>query len=184
MLAILGYVAIALCVGLGIAVAIASRKPDEFRVARTLRIDAPAERIFPLISNLEAMNTWNPYALRETGGTFRYAGPASGAGAECHFDGPNSGSGRIAISRTAPPSQVVMRLVMTKPIKADNEVTFTVDPNGPGSDVTWAMAGRSSLPGKCLSLFIDCDAMCAKDFDEGLRNLKRIAETAPSTVAA
>ena len=69
-----------------------------------------------------------------------------------------------------------MRLFMTKPFKADNRIDFTLKPEGPVTAVTWAMSGQQPLMAKIMTLFIDCDKMVAKDFDEGLGNLKAIAE--------
>ena len=71
-----------------------------------------------------------------------------------------------------------MRLSMLKPFKADNKVEFTLIPQGTATDVTWAMSGRQPLLSKAMTLFIDCDKMVGRDFEEGLRNLKGIAERA------
>jgi hypothetical protein len=122
------------------------------------------------------MNTWNPYALRDTGGTSSYEGPASGKGAAFEFAGSKSGSGRIEIVGSTFPSEVVLQLSMVKPFKSDNTVRFTLEPRGPATDVTWAFSGRQRLLGKVMGLVIDCDRMMGRDFEEGLANLKAIAE--------
>ena len=44
------------------------------------------------------------------------------------FGGGKSGSGSLEIVDSSPPSNVVMRLVMLKPFKADNTVRFTLQP--------------------------------------------------------
>ena len=56
MIDILIYVAIALVVVVAALLAYAAAKPDTFRVQRATGINAPAERIFPLIANLKSMN--------------------------------------------------------------------------------------------------------------------------------
>lgn len=180
MLEILGPVVLALLVAVAAILALAARKPDQFRFARTARIAATPERLFPLINDLKVMNSWNPFALRETAGKGTYSGPQSGKGATHEFAGPKSGTGSIEIVDAVPSSKVVMRLVMTKPMKADNTVEFTLEPSGAATDVTWAMSGRQPLLAKVMTLFIDCDKMVGKDFDEGLANLKRIVETRPA----
>ena len=77
--------------------ALAATRPHSFETARTAQIAASPERLFALINDLRQMNTWNPYALRETMGTTRYSGPASGKGAVFEFAGPKSGTGSIEI---------------------------------------------------------------------------------------
>ncbi len=178
MLDILIYVALGLTVLIGVILAVASTRVDSFRTARTQRIEAPPAKLFPLINDLRAMNTWNPYALREPSGTNVYRGPASGPGAANEFATSKSGTGNIEILEAVPPSKVVLRLQMIKPFKADNRVEFTLVPHGSATDVTWAMSGKQPLLAKAMTLFIDCDKMVGRDFEEGLRNLKGIAERA------
>ncbi len=178
MLDVLIYLAIGLFLTIGVILGIASTRPDTFRWSRTQRIEAPPAKLFPLVNDLRAMNTWNPYALREPNGTASYRGPTSGPGAAHDFATSKSGTGTIEILESAPPAKVVMRLQMLKPFKADNKVEFTLEPKGTGTDVTWAMSGRQPLLSKAMTLFIDCDKMVGRDFEEGLRNLKGIAERA------
>ena len=93
------------------------------------------------------------------------------------------------IIAATPSSRVEMRLRMTKPIKADNKVEFTLVPEsasgsaGPAgssaatTSVTWAMTGRQPLLAKAVGLFIDCDKMVGRDFEAGLKSLKVKAES-------
>lgn len=176
MLEIIAYSAILLAILVGAVVAMAGRRPDAFHYARTARIAATPEQLFPLIADPRQMNTWNPYALRETSGTGTYSGPASGKGAKYAFAGPKSGTGYFEVLDATPNSSVIMRLFMTKPFKCDHRVEFTLKPEGTTTAVTWAMSGTQPLMAKVMSLFIDCDKMVGKDFEEGLANLKAIAE--------
>lgn len=176
MLAILAYTTILLAILAGVIVVAATRRPDSFRFARSARIAATPERLFPLIADLHQMNTWNPYALRDPASTGSYSGPASGRGAKYEFAGKKSGTGHIEIVDAKPNSEVVMRLFMTKPFACDNRVDFSLKPEGPATSVTWAMSGQQPLMAKIMTLFINCDKMVGKDFDEGLANLKAIAE--------
>lgn len=176
MLSALIYILLAVAVLIGVMLLIASRRPDTFRVARSREIAAAPEEIFGLINDLRKMNTWNPYALRKTGGNARYSGPDSGKGATYYFAGGKSGSGHIEIVECQPHSRVTLRLVMVKPFKCDNTVEFMLAPKPGGTDVTWAMHGRQPLLGKLMTLFIDSDKMVGRDFEEGLANLKTMAE--------
>src|SRR5258707_13423419 len=81
MIDILIYVAIALVVVVVALLAYAAARPDTFRVQRATGINAPAERIFPLIANLKSMNTWNPFVEPDPAIKIAYSGPDSGRGA-------------------------------------------------------------------------------------------------------
>ncbi len=172
---------VAIAVGL-IAIAVvvvlvfAATRPDRFEVQRSASIRAPADKIFPLINDLRAFNTWNPFDKKDPSIKGSYSGPESGKGATYAFESRQAGSGRIEIAEAAPPSRVTMRLVMSKPIAADNRVQFTLQPQGDATRVTWAMDGDVPFVGKIIHLFVDMDRMVGQEFAAGLADLKTQAE--------
>jgi uncharacterized protein YndB with AHSA1/START domain len=177
MIDILIYVVIALAVVVAALLAYAATRPDTFRVQRSTRINAPAERIFPLIANLKSMNTWNPFVEPDPAIKIAYSGPDTGKGAAHTWSGNSKvGEGRIEITDAAPSARVNMRLEMLKPMKARNAVEFTLQPNGNTTMVTWTMSGRQPFIGKLMTVFIDCDKMVGSQFEKGLGKLKAIAE--------
>jgi len=180
----LTIVLVVVAVALAAALAYAASKPDSFAVQRTTLIDAPPEQIFPLIDDLRAQAAWSPFekdpAMRRT-----HSGPPRGPGAFYAWDGDRRvGAGQIAITESTPPSKVVLSLKMLRPFKADNTVEFTLDRTGAGTRVTWAMRGRSPFMAKLMGLFMNCDNMVGKQFEEGLAKLKTLVETPPVSVAA
>jgi uncharacterized protein YndB with AHSA1/START domain len=177
MIEILIYCVLALAVVVTALLAYAATRPDTFRVQRSTGIDAPAERIFPLIANLRSMNRWNPFVEPDPAIKITYSGPESGRGAAHTWSGNrNVGEGRIEITDAAPSSRVAMQLDMSRPMEAHNAVEFTLQPNGAGTTVTWAMSGRQPFIGKLMTVFIDCDKMVGSQFEKGLGQLKAIAE--------
>jgi hypothetical protein len=157
---------------------VAARKPDAFVIQRSASIAAAPEAIFPLISNLRNHRQWSPFD-QDPDGKRVYSGPDSGKGAALDFDaGRKNGVGRLEVLDAANPSRITMRLLMTKPMACDHVVEFTLQRNGTGTDVTWAIRGRQPFFGKLMSTFIDCDKMCGGQFEKGLASLKAIAEGA------
>lgn len=159
----------------------ASRQPDDFQVQRSLRIQAGAERIHPLINDLRRFNSWSPYMKKDPGMRSHYRGPDIGPGAGLDFegDGRTVGRGSIEIVESRAPERVVMTLDMHEPFKAHNQVTFTLVPQGGGvTEVTWAMQGVGPLPlmAKVMHVFINMDRMVGADFETGLADLKTLAE--------
>ena len=184
MLAILGYILLALVAVVAIVLVVASRRPSDFRYARSRTIAAPVDRVFAEIVDLRRMNRWNPYALRESSGRADYSGAETGPGARYDFNGPKSGTGFVEVLQADAPTHVGMRLVMTKPMSCDNKIEFRLQPQGDETNVTWAMSGVSGLMPKVFAMFVDCDKMMGKDFDEGLANLAAIVEPQPSPALA
>lgn len=175
MLKIIGWAAIALVIAVGTLVAYAASKPDSFRVARSLVIAAPPDRLFPLINDLHGFNRWNPYERKDPG-KGAYAGAPEGVGSSYAWDSAKVGKGAMTITDTAAPGKVVMRLDFEKPFKAQNTATFTIAPKDGGSEVTWAMDGPAPLITKVMDVVIGMDRMVGGDFADGLRNLKELAE--------
>lgn len=158
-------------------VAFAALKPDTFEVKREAVIGAPAERIFAVINDFAQWPRWSPWQDIDPGMRQTFKGPSSGVGAIAEWEGNKMvGAGRTEIVDVLPPTRIGMRLTMLRPMKAVNEVEYTLRPQGDGTLVTWAMRGNNNLMGKIFATFVDCDKMVGKDFERGLANLKRLVE--------
>jgi hypothetical protein len=170
---------IALLIGVALAVLLiyAATRPDMFHVERSTTIQAPAERLHPLINDLQRFNTWNPYARKDPAMQGQYSGPAVGPGAVYDFQGNNDvGKGRLGITASSAPSSVTMQLDMFEPFAARNAVTFSLVPEGGATRVTWAMDGPSPFISKLIGVFINMDRMIGRDLEAGLGHLKALAE--------
>jgi uncharacterized protein YndB with AHSA1/START domain len=152
-------------------------RPAAFTVARTTTITAPPETIFPLINDLRAMNSWNPFDAGVPEAARSYGGPASGPGATYAWDVKGrAGAGNIAITHSVPASKVCMQLTMLRPFAGQNQVTFTLQPAGQDTHVTWAMSGRNTFMSKLMGLIMNMDKMVGGMFETGLADLKAKAE--------
>ena len=105
-----------------------------------------------------------------------YSGPSKGPGAALDFADRKAGTGRIEITDASQPSQITMRLLMTKPFACDNVVKFSLTPRGGGTDVSWSMSGAQPFFFKLMGTVMDCDKMCGDMFEKGLSTLKTVAE--------
>jgi len=153
----------------------AATKPDSVAYQRSTTINAPPEKIFPLINNLKAMSTWSPFEKDPTMKR-EFSGPDAGPG-QVYVFADKCSAGDVSILAEVPNEAVSMRLKMTKPFACDNSVQFTLVPNGSGTSVTWAMSGKQPYMAKLMSTFINCQKMCERQFDEGLATLKARTES-------
>ena len=168
------------CLGVAVAAILvyAATKPDTFRVARSASIKAPPDRIFPLINDFHAWTKWSPYENKDPQMKRTYGANSSGKGAVYEWNGNGQvGSGRITITDARPPSQVLIKLDMLTPFEAHNNVAFTLEPQGDGTTVTWAMQGGVPYLAKIMHVFFNMDKMVGGDFEAGLANLKTVAES-------
>ena len=155
----------------------AATKPDTFRVQRTVSINAPPDKIFPLLNDYHNWPSWSPYEKMDPAMKRTYSGPASGKGSVYDWEGnSNIGKGRMEILESTPPSKLSIKLDFMKPFEAHNIADFTLEPKGDRTDVTWAMHGPLPYTAKVMHTFFNMDKMAGGQFEEGLANLKSAAE--------
>lgn len=160
----------------GVLAAVGLVLPREWRVERSVVINAAPEHIHPLVDDLKAWQSWaawtkdmDPEVKNE------YGGPASGAGAWWAWNGPKMGHGKMTISKSEVASGVwVDEMIETdKEVNAHGSITWTQE--GGGTKVTWVDTG--TLPpvigGYVVGMIED---MLGNNFQVGLQHLKAEVE--------
>ena len=166
-----------------LAVFIATR-PDEYKVARSVTVAAPAAVAYQQVADFHNWEAWSPWAKLDPGMKTEYGGPAAGTGATYHWVGDKVGEGRMTITGARPGSEIAVKLDFLKPMEETAATTFLFAPDGAGTKVTWAMAGKLGFIGKAMCLVKDMDKMIGPDFEKGLASLKDVAESEARKVAA
>lgn len=155
----------------------AATRPDQFRVERSTRIDAPPDKVFATISDFHQWGAWSPWEELDPGMNRTHSGAASGQGAVYEWSGNKKvGQGRMEITTATPSQLVVIKLDFLEPFETHNTVELTLAPSGNGTDVTWAMFGSNPFLMKVMGVFMSMDKMVGKDFEKGLARLKKHVE--------
>jgi uncharacterized protein YndB with AHSA1/START domain len=177
MLKVFGIIALLLLVAVAAVLVLAATKPDTFVVQRTASINAPPEKIFPLINDFDNWASWSPYEKKDPAMKRTRSGAASGRGSVYAWEGDkNVGKGRMEIAEASPPSRITLKLDFEKPFAAHNIVDFTLEPKGQSTSVTWAMHGPVPYLAKIVHVIFNMDRMVGQDFEAGLASLKALAE--------
>jgi uncharacterized protein YndB with AHSA1/START domain len=156
---------------------IASAKPDTFRIERRIGINAPPEKVFPLINDFHTWTQWSPWETKDPALKRSYSGATSGKGSVYEWEGnKNVGKGRMEIAESTPSSKVLIALHFLSPFEANNTAEFTLTHGGEATIVNWAMYGPSPFMSKVMSTVMNMDKMVGKDFEQGLANMKAAAE--------
>ncbi|CAM3762910.1 SRPBCC family protein [Roseateles saccharophilus] len=170
-------VLICLAAAVLLLMAYASTRPGEFSVERRLRIAAPADRLWPLVGELRGFNRWNPYERKDPLIKGRYDGAAAGIGSRYAWESDKVGTGSLEITGQQPGRAVQMKLEFVKPFEAHNQAEFALRPTADGAtEVSWRMHGPANFMHKLMGLFMDMDKLVGSDFEDGLQNLRQIAE--------
>ena len=78
-----------------------------------------------------------------------------------------------------PGELVDIKLEFIKPFAATNATDFSFSQAGSQTNVKWTMSGDNNFIGKAFSLFMNMDKMIGNDFEKGLAQMKKVAESAP-----
>ena len=150
---------------------------NTFRVERSATINAPAKRVYDLVSNFNEWKSWSPWEKLDPQMKKTVSGAASGKGAVYEWDGnKKAGKGRMEITDAVAPSRIDIKLDFEKPFRANNRTEIRLAPQGNATNVVWAMEGARPFIMKIMGLFMNMDKMIGKDFEEGLANLRALAE--------
>jgi uncharacterized protein YndB with AHSA1/START domain len=157
--------------------AYAAFRPGSFEVRRAATIQAPPEKIFPLINDFHQWSAWSPWEKMDPAMKRTHTGAAAGKGAAYAWEGNSKvGQGRMEITESSPPSRIAIQLDFIKPFEGHNVAEFTLVPQNGATQVHWAMRGPSPYVARLMGIFFNMDKMIGQDFEAGLANLKAAAE--------
>jgi uncharacterized protein YndB with AHSA1/START domain len=159
-----------------VVLAVASTRPDTFRIQRSITINTPPDRVFPHINDFRKWDSWSPWEKMDPNLQRTHSGEPGGKGAIYAWQGNSQvGSGRMEILESTPPSRIQIKLDFLKPFEAHNQAEFKMEGAGP-TTVIWTMSGPQAFPMKVMGVFMSMDSMVGKDFEKGLASLKAVAE--------
>ena len=116
-LAIIGVVVVVAIAGI---LLYAATKPDSFSVQRVALINAPSDKVFPLIDDFKAWPAWSPYEKKDPAMKRSFGAVTAGKGATYAWEGDkNVGQGSMEIVESGP-RKVLIKLDFLKPFEAHN----------------------------------------------------------------
>lgn len=162
-------------------VVVVAMQPSDFRITRSAIINAPAVAVFEQVNDLHKWEAWSPWEKLDPNMKRTYGGQPAGVGASYSWSGDdNVGEGTTTIAANRPSESVQIKLEFVRPFACSNDVEFTFVPEGEQTKVTWSMTGQNGFMAKAFGLICDMDKMVGGQFEEGLANLKKVAEAAPA----
>lgn len=155
--------------------------PRTVHIERSIDIAAPPVLVYTLVDGFARFNEWSPWANIDPAGTeYTYSGPETGVGSRMTWtsDNPRVGAGSQEIVASDPYRRVDTRLDFGP--EGTAQTFFRLDPLVPGTRATWGFETDFgwNLVGRYLGFFM-FDAALGSDYERGLTNLKRLAESLP-----
>ncbi len=150
--------------------------PSKKTVTRSIKIYASQRIIFNQIANFENWKNWDAWFAKDTLQKRTYYGTVNDKKQGYAWSSENNdvGKGRLEMNAITEMDQLSYTFYFEdKPI----EGSFSLRQEGNKTEVVWQMYSDLEYPFRILNYFID--PMVGPDFDEGLKNLKTVAENTP-----
>lgn len=171
---------LALMAVLAVLAVLVSLQPSAYRVSRSATITATPQQVFALINDYHKWDGWSPWAKLDPNMKATYSGAESGTGAVYHWTGNDDvGEGEMRTLESRPHEYVKIDLNFIKPFASRSLTEFKIMPEGTSTKVIWEMSGEANFMTKAFSLLKSMDSMIGPDFEKGLAQMKKLAETQP-----
>ena len=149
-----------------------------YTVTRTTTIDASMARVHARVNDFHEWPQWSPWEGLDPQMRRTYSGPDAGVGAAYAWEGNRkAGKGDMTITADSP-EQVDVALHFEKPFRQRTRIAFVLTPVGDATtSVEWRMDGELNGIMRLFSVVKSMDSLIGPDFEKGLAELKRVAES-------
>ena len=149
--------------------------PGSYRVERSIVIKAPAEKVFPDISDLRQWKTWGVWWQRDPGMTVTYSEPPTGVGSWSNWVSKQEGSGKMTV-KTIDPNKAITYDLFFPDMGMTSIGSMTLTPGDGNVKVTWISSGELGRNPMSRWFGLMMERFIGPDFDAGLARLKANAE--------
>jgi effector-binding domain-containing protein len=150
--------------------------PKDYRVERSIQINAPKELVFNHVKYWKNWQEWSPWAEMDSSMKVSVVGLDGQPGSVYKWAGPKVGEGEMSNTGIKANEQIEYHLRFLKPWESESEGYLKVADAGQGSTASWGFYGENPFPWNALMVFMSMDKMVGKDFDRGLALLKDLSE--------
>ena len=159
--------------------------PAQVHIERSITVQRPAPMMFELLDGYRYFDKWSPWAKRDPDAVFTVSGPESGVGARLSWTGDPQlvGSGWQEIVVSKPYELIKIKLDFDAQGPADTG--FSLEAQGDATRITWFFDSDLTKGVNVLDSFLAryfgllFDRWVGGDYEAGLANLKRFAESLP-----
>lgn len=148
--------------------------PRNYRVERSLVMNAKPDAIMAQVADLRAWKSWGAWQERDPNMKLSYSEKTTGVGAWSAWESKQEGNGRMTITEVTP-TKVTYHLEFPD-MGTQSTGAIELVPEGAGHKVVWTDAGDLGMNplNRWFGLFLE--KLIAPDFERGLANVKKIVE--------
>jgi uncharacterized protein YndB with AHSA1/START domain len=166
----------ALLVVLATALIVALFIPKDYTVEREIIINQPKNLVFDYLKYLRNQETYSVWYKIDLNMEKTYKGTDGKVGFVSGWKSKNEnvGEGTQEITKIVDGKRIEFKLLFKEPMESENQIYITTTALSPGkTKVKWGFKGSFPYPMNLFRIFIDIDDAVGKDFEGGLKNLKK-----------
>ncbi len=150
--------------------------PSEFRVERSITIDAPAAQVYPHVSDLKKWKGWGVWFKRDPLMQINYSGPEQAVGMKSSWKSETEGNGEMEVTELITDKKVTYSLYFPD-FEMGSTGELSLSETGGKTQVTWVDYGDVGSNPVNHYFAMMMDGMIGPDFEAGLNNLKELVES-------
>ena len=156
--------------------------PSEYKVTRSIKIEAPAKNVFDQTTKFSNWAVWSPWAAADPGAKYTIENEEQSVGSKMGWDGEISGVGVMKISEIVSNEKMVYELSFLEPWVMSSVGGFNYTEEDGVVNVEWYDEGKIPFSQRPMMFFMDLEEMMGPQFEEGLVNIKAICENMKPTI--
>jgi len=151
--------------------------PKKYHLERDITINAPREKVWSHVNNLEECHKWNPWSEEDPNIKVSYGGNLGTVGSSYSYASEKVGAGTQTLTKVDQPQRVESHMKFIKPWSGDADIFINLQDASGGTKVTWGFDTQFSYPMNAVIWLMPMDKNMSEAYDKGLNNLKRISES-------
>lgn len=160
-----------------LAVVAAFFLPRNFRVERSIVINARPEMVFAHVEDLKAWKGWSAWHERDPAMKLSYSAPSVGIGAWSAWESRTEGNGKMTITAHEPRQRVAYTLEFPD-MNMISSGLMELQPAEKGVRVVWSSSGDLGFNPMHRWFGVFMEKLIGPDFEKGLAKLQSVAEAA------
>lgn len=148
--------------------------PSDYKVERSITINAPSSAIFPYLVDLKKWQDWGVWFKRDPNMRFEYAGDQAAVGMQSNWISETEGNGAITIIALETNKRLIYSVSLPDMPASTGE--FVLNQVEGVTQVLWLDYGDVGMNPFKRYLASVMDYLLGSDFEAGLDNLKMVAE--------
>ena len=170
---VLKYALLGIAAIIGLVLLVALFVPKDYKVVRTVSINAPQALVMDQAKSLKKMNEWSPFIEEDPNVQITYSGTEGQVGSSSSWKSEKIGEGSQTITSLTN-ERMEAALAFVKPMESKANAFFEAKNDGSAVKATWGMTGRNPYPFNIMCLFMD--NMIGGQYEKGLAKLKMKCE--------